>query len=159
MHLALKAGGYAVPPTQQSAFYSPGQSNIFPDIVGKLLSTRTNVPGRIQTLICRAGSESSFALLQASIGRSSPSVSTAYDSRTLEELKVPQLKDMCKEREITGISGYLKDELISELERWRDENVPNSKIVIPDNLAGWDTKLDGLSAQRLRTECGTESIR
>ena len=65
---------------------------------------------------------------------------------------------MCKEREIAGISGCSKDDLISELERWREENAPDSKIVIPDNLSGWDTKLDCLSAQRLRTECAKRNL-
>jgi hypothetical protein len=61
---------------------------------------------------------------------------------------------MCKEREITGFSSLKQDELIEELERWRKENVPDSKIAIPEDLANWDVgKLEKLSVHRLRTEC------
>jgi hypothetical protein len=61
---------------------------------------------------------------------------------------------MCKEREMNGYSSLTKDELIEELEKWRKENVPESKIAIPEDLANWDVgKLEKLSVHRLRTEC------
>jgi hypothetical protein len=67
---------------------------------------------------------------------------------------------MCEDREIHVSSRERNEDIRDLLLQWKDENGPDSKVSIPDDLRRWgSTKLSELTRWRLMDECRKKGIR